>query len=104
MINKNRELNELKKLTQKDKTKARREDARNEPVKRNVAIQMINKLFHKVNPKVKGEMDKPPPHYEQPKPLVSEDPSTVKPVQYSQVKGTILKFETRFLNNVCNVE
>ena len=65
---------------------------------------MINKLYHKMNPKLKQELDPPPPAFEYPKPLVSEDPTEVKPVKYAQIPGTIPKFETRFLNNVCNVE
>ena len=65
---------------------------------------MINKLHHKVNVKFKDDVDKPPPPYRKSMPLVSTDPSSVKPVVYSQVEGTIPKFELRFLNNICNVE
>ena len=77
---------------------------KNDNLKRNVCIQMINKLNHKLNPKIKAELDPPPPAFRFPKPLVSEDPSEVKPIKYSKIAGTIPKFETRFLNNVCNVE
>ena len=65
---------------------------------------MINKLHHKVQSNFKSELDDPPPPYRRPMPLVSTDPSTVTPVVYSKVEGTIPKFELRFLNNVCNVD
>lgn len=65
-------------------------------VKKNYAIQMINRLTMKVNPKSKAAVDPAP----RTRPFMDPDHE----LGYSESDETLPKFEQRYLNNVVNTD
>ena len=65
-------------------------------LKKNFAVQMINRLHMKIKPKSKVNIDPAP----QSKPFMSKDHE----YGYSAAPDSLPNFEKRYLNNVMNVD